>query len=143
MFPLGVDPSVYSHISTLCCFPHSNIFISLDSHDVKADDNAHHSSAILFISAGPKPQSLRQSVRRSRHVLPQWMSYVSPCPPHRFHTDFTSVSNWLAGAKKQSKSWSDQAGDVRPEAGVCPTRPHRAAGKVSNQPGNPNSVSCS
>lgn len=60
----------------------------------------------LFITSGPKPKSLPHSVWRYSHVLPRWLSYVLFHPPHRFHTNFDLVSEWLAGANKHLKTLS-------------------------------------
>lgn len=60
----------------------------------------------LFITCGSKPKSLPHSVWRYSHVLPHWLSYVLFHPPHRFHSNFDLVSEWLAGANKHLKTLS-------------------------------------
>lgn len=54
-------------------------------------------SAVLFSSVRPTPESL------FAHMV-----YLSH-PPHRFQTDFASVSEWLIGASKHLKTWSNLA----------------------------------
>lgn len=78
-----------------------NVFYSPDIRK----KNPTHLQA-LFITSGPKPKSLPHSVWRYSHVLPHWLSYVLFHPPHRFHTNFDLVSEWLAGANKHLKTLS-------------------------------------
>lgn len=78
-----------------------NVFYSPDIRK----KNPTHLQA-LFITCGSKPKSLPHSVWRYSHVLPHWLSYVLFHPPHRFHSNFDLVSEWLAGANKHLKTLS-------------------------------------
>lgn len=66
-----------------------------------------HPSPVLLSTIGPTPKSRTRSLSRSRHVLLRWICFSHP--PHRFQTDFAVLSEWLIGASKLLKTWSNLA----------------------------------
>ncbi|XP_034436669.1 nesprin-1-like [Hippoglossus hippoglossus] len=65
------------------------------------------SAASVGLTGGALELRWRRAVRRTEQEIQRCRDIQ--VVRSRFHTDFTSVSNWLVGAKKQLKPWSDQA----------------------------------